>query len=147
MLGALPEQRKCSRVYLPIRATVAFPESGIDFDTALLRDMNMLGAFFYCKQRPSVGCLVNLDFDLPEDGDGVKVICEGRVVRVEEFTPGGAIGVATEFTRYELSRPLGAEQDRKHLHDAPFIGWTIEMVERIFERATAPLNTEYSQAA
>jgi hypothetical protein len=147
MLGALPEQRKCSRVYLPIRATVAFPDLGIDSNTALLRDMNMLGAFFYCKQRPSVGCLVNLNFDLSEEGDGVKVLCEGRVVRVEEFTPGGAIGVATEFTRYELSRPVRAEQDRKHLHDGPFIGWTMEMVERVFERATARLNTECSQAA
>ena len=147
MLGSLSEQRKCSRVHLPIRARVAFPDLGIDSNTALLRDMNMLGAFFYCKQKPSVGCLVNLNFDLPEQGEGTKVLCEGRVVRVEEFTPGGAIGVATEFTRYELSRPVSMDQDRKQLHDAPFIGWTIEMVERIVERATTSLNSECSQAA
>ena len=135
MLSAVPEQRRCSRVHLPVRATIAFPESAIEPHTALLRDVNMLGAFFYCKQRPSIGQIVRLDFAVPENNEQMKVICEGRVVRVEEFAPGAAIGVAAEFTRYELARSASLEKAEQQPGNASFIRWTVEMVERVSEKS------------
>jgi len=130
-----PEQRRCSRVHVPIRAIAVFRDLGLGPQTAFLRDMNMLGAFLYCRQRPSVGDNATLEFALPEQGEQIKAICVGTVVRVEDFAPGAAIGIAIEFTRYELARPAKLEQAREQLQNAPFIGWTVEVVERMFEKS------------
>ena len=135
MLCALPEQRRCSRVHLPIQAVAVFPDFGLEQQTALLRDVNMLGAFFYCKHRPSVGDNVRLNFALADQGEPIEVSCEGLVVRTEEFTPGAAIGVATTFTRYEIVRPQKLGQLPLQLENASFLRWTVEMVERIFEKS------------
>ena len=149
MLCVLPEQRRSTRVHIPVRAMVNFPESGLESQNCLLRDMNMLGAFFFCKQRPNIGHAVKLEVALPEEGDQMKVICEGRVVRVEEFTPGAAIGVAVEFSRYELTRPSQSELLREQVDSEPFIRWTLGMVEKVFETASelAQLNYRCEPAA
>jgi Tfp pilus assembly protein PilZ len=100
-----------------------------------MRDINMLGAFFYCMKAPKIGNKVKLNFSLPEDGEKTKITCEGIVVRVEESAQGAAIGIAVQFTRYELSKPPRPEQTRNFVrHHLSFIGWTVEMVERMFER-------------
>jgi hypothetical protein len=56
-------------------------------------------------------------------------------MRVEEFAPGAAIGVAIEFSRYELMQPAKVEQVQSSEEHTPFIGWTVEMVERIFAKS------------
>jgi len=134
MRCVLPEQRRYFRVQLPIRAIAVFRELGGEPQPAFLRDINMLGAFFYCRQRPSVGQSARLEFALPGQ-DEIKAICEGLIVRVEEFGPDGAIGVAVEFARYELTRPLSSEPVRQEPESVPFIGWTVDMVERMFEKS------------
>lgn len=132
MRCALPEERRCSRVRLPVQAIVAFPGLGMTALTAFLRDMNMLGVFFYCQQRPNVGHEVSLDFAPPGDGEQMRITCEGFVVRVEELAPGASIGVAAEFTRHKFARPAKS-QEPEELEDAPFIRWTVEMVERVLK--------------
>ena len=134
MRCALPEQRRCSRVHLPIRAIALFPDLGRDPHTALMRDMNMLGAFFYCMKKPEVGHKVKLNFSLPEQGEKTKIICEGVVVRVEESAEGAAIGVAIQFTRYQLSKPPRPQPRNLVREHLSFIGYAVEMVERMFER-------------
>ena len=135
MRCALPEQRRCSRVHLPIRAIAIFPDLSREPHTALMRDMNMLGAFFYCMKKPTVGNKVKLNFSLPEQGEKTKITCEGIVLRVEESAQGAATGVAIQFTRYQLSKPPKPEQPRSFVRERlSFIGWTVEMVERMFER-------------
>lgn len=137
MRCALPEQRRCSRVHLPIRAIAVFPDLGRDPYTALMRDMNMLGAFFYCMKLPRVGNKVKLNFSLPEEGEKTKITCEGVVVRVEESAQGAAIGIAIQFTRYQLSKPPKPQQPRSFARERlSFIGYAVEMVERMFERTT-----------
>ena len=135
MRCVLPEQRRCSRIHLPIRATAIFSNSSAEPQNAFLRDVNMLGAFFYCRLKPKVGQTARLDFALPEAGDHTKAICEGTIQRVEEFVPGAAIGVAIEFTRYELTRPVKLEEVQPQEEHTPFIGWTVEMVERMFAKS------------
>ncbi|HEU5231346.1 MAG TPA: PilZ domain-containing protein [Terriglobales bacterium] len=135
MRCALPEQRRCSRVHLPIRAIALFPDLGRDPHTALMRDMNMLGAFFYCMKKPGIGNKVKLNFSLPEQGEKTTIICEGVVVRVEESAEGAAIGVAIQFTRYQLAKPPKPQQPRSFVRERlSFIGYAVEMVERMFER-------------
>jgi len=100
-----------------------------------MRDMNMLGAFFYCMKKPGVGNKVKLNFSLPEQGEKTKIICEGVVVRVEESAEGAAIGVAIQFTRYQLAKPPKPQQPRSLVRERlSFIGYAVEMVERMFER-------------
>ena len=149
MRCALPEQRRSSRVHLPIRATVVFPVSGAAAQTAFLRDVNMLGAFFYCRQKASVGQTVRLEFGLPDDAGTITAICEGAILRVEESAPGAAIGIAVEFTRCELTRPKRAEQVPAQEEQTPFIAWTVDVVERIFVKSQQLRisNRECGQAA
>jgi len=135
MRCVLQEQRRCSRIHLPIRATAIFRDPHIEPQTAFLRDFNMLGAFLHCRQAPRVGQCAKLDFALLEQGEQIKATCEGLVVRVEEFEPAALVGVAVEFTSYQLDRPAKPEQTGQQLQNMPFIGWTVEMVERIFERS------------
>ncbi|HWC16926.1 MAG TPA: PilZ domain-containing protein [Terriglobales bacterium] len=132
MRCVLPEQRRCSRVHLPIQATVVFKALGNQSHLAFLRDVNMFGAFCYCGLQPSVGDHARLIFELPDDGEQMRATCEGIVVRVEHSPPGAATGLAIEFLRYGVTRVPKTEQPEHHPADAPFINWTVEMVERIF---------------
>jgi PilZ domain-containing protein len=133
MRCTLPEERRCSRIHLPIRALAIFPELSAP-QAALLRDMNMLGAFFYCAHKPNLGDSVRLDFAIPVMGHRKTVTCEGRVVRLDEAAQGAAIGVAVQFTRCQLASPKKMEQPRPLRDYQPFIAWTVEMVERTIEK-------------
>lgn len=135
MRCVLPEQRRCSRVHLPIQATIIFRELGADSHLAFLRDVNMLGAFCYSSVSPCVGHHARLFFELPDDGEQVRATCEGIIVRVEQSPPGAATGVAIEFTRYGITRVPKTEKPEHQTPDAPFINWTVEMVERIFAKS------------
>src|SRR5579864_8587911 len=113
--GAL-EERSSPRVHLSVRGSLAFADSAVTSDIALLRDVNVHGAFFYCRLKATLGQTLTLCFPLLGQGD-TKVMCEGIVIRVEESSP---IGVAMAFTRYEVyrdshpERPL--QQFRSTLH-------------------------------
>ena len=140
MRSILPEQRKCSRVQLTVQAAVIFYDSNLEPITAFLRDINMLGAFFYCGQKPTVGQHARLQFAVMEPADQLEAIGEGTIVRVEEFVPGAAIGVAMEFTHYQVTRLPKQEEAAQSLGERPedpsFIGWTVEMVERMLRRSS-----------
>jgi len=130
---ALPEQRRYFRIQLPIRATAVFPGLG-EPQNAFLRDINMLGAFFYCKHKPKIGHSAKLEFAVPGETEEIKAKCVGMVVRVEECGPEAAIGIAMEFASYSLTRPAELKQAGLQSPRAPFIGWTVEMVERMLEK-------------
>ena len=122
--GGELESRKGSRVHLAIRGNVAFENLAVASDIALLRDVNMCGAFFYCRQKPEIGQSAKLSFSLLGQ-DNLNVVCEGIVRRVEESAP---IGVAVEFTHYDLyresSRELPSEELTYLLHQSDL--WAID---------------------
>jgi PilZ domain len=134
MLCVLPEQRRYPRVHVSTQCLATFPDLGRNSQNAFLRDLNTLGAFFYCKEKPQFGTRVALEFPLIEGGEPVKAVWKGVVVRVEEFAPGAAVGVAVEFTGYEVVRPA---KRRENLADntKPFIAWTEDVVERTMNTA------------
>lgn len=148
MRCAIPEQRRCSRVHLPIQSAVVFQELGTDPRLAFLRDLSMLGAFCYCSLSPTVGHHARLILELSENGQQMRASCEGIVVRVEKSAPGAATGVAIEFTGYGITRASQTKEPRKRQNDAPFINWTVEMVERIFAKSISQcVSPECEQAA
>jgi hypothetical protein len=58
------------------------------------------------------------------------------VVRVERPDSSGPSGIAVQLVRYDLERQSfsAAELSRMNEESAkPFIGWTVEMVEQLFQ--------------
>ncbi len=132
MRCARPEQRRCSRVQFPVPATAGFPNQGCETQTAFLRDISMLGAFFYCKVAPTVGESAVLRFVLADDGaQPLEMVCEGVVVRIEDHpVQEAATGVAMQFTKYEvLSKP---KQNQETC--TSFVTSSLDMLEKTFAR-------------
>ena len=135
MRCARPEQRRCSRVQFPVQATASFPKQGPEHQTAFLRDISMLGAFFYCKVSPAVGEAVVLRFVLTDGrSQPLAIVCEGVVARVEDHSiQEAATGIAIQFTKYEvLTTP-------KQPQEAPctsFVASSLDVVEKRFARRT-----------
>lgn len=132
MRCARPEQRRSSRTQLPVRAVAIFPALDSEPQTALLRDINMLGAFFYCKHVAEIGTDVMLNFVIPNYGQPMHVLCEGVVVRVEAGAPQAATGVAVQFSKYEVVESRRLLDDRAQ--HASSLGWSMQMVEDMFAR-------------
>ena len=105
MRCSLTEQRRSSRIELPICANAVFPELSGESCTGLLRDISMSGAFFFCKQRPGLGNKVIVELATSDSINRTKLIFQGIVVRVEEARRGAAIGIAMQFTRLPSALP------------------------------------------
>ncbi|HWC16189.1 MAG TPA: PilZ domain-containing protein [Terriglobales bacterium] len=135
MRSARPEQRRCSRVHFPIQAIAAFPEQGPEAETAFLRDISMLGAFFYCKVAPTIGENAELRFVLADDGaQPLEMLCHGCVIRIEDHPfQEAATGVAVQFTKYEV---LSTARQKDEAPPISFVGSSLDMVEKSFARRT-----------
>ena len=130
---SLPEQRRFARVHVPISATVVCPDLGAESHVALVEDLNILGAYFYCNLEVQIGQTLVVRFMFP---DGARsLICEAVVVRVEKPNPTGPSGIAVQLLRYDLERGSFQVDANSTVSDSekPFIGWTVEMVEQMFE--------------
>jgi hypothetical protein len=93
------EQRRRSRIHLTLPATVSRLQNGTVERTALVRDINTLGVFFFCGLLPEIGEQMNIQFTFPDGNRDLKIICEGVVVRVEKSTAQAATGVALQFNQ------------------------------------------------
>lgn len=135
MRSARPEQRRCSRVQVPVQAIAAFPKHGSGRKTAFLRDISMLGAFFYCKAHPKMGERVVLRFALTvHAAQPLEMLCEGVIVRIEDHAvQEAAIGIAMQFTKYEV---LSTRSQDKEAGGNSSVPWSLEMVEKRFARRT-----------
>jgi hypothetical protein len=129
MLGVLPEQRRQSRAQLPVAARVFRSNDKTAPHVAYLRDINILGAFFYCALDVSIGDQVLVELDPNLQTPSLNVNCEANVVRVEESGMNGMPGIAVEFHRFVVEEPSQPAYDPK-----PFVQWTVDMVEQKFAR-------------
>jgi hypothetical protein len=128
MLGALPEQRRQSRVQLPLSARVIDLNGKAEPHTAHLRDLNILGAFFYSDLQVAVGDAVRVALT-PSIPD-LNVNCEARVVRVEQSALNGLTGVAVQFHDFVVQEPEGSADEVLK----PTAKWTASMVDKKFAR-------------
>jgi PilZ domain-containing protein len=101
----LPEQRREARIHNQASGSVFFVNQPQEAQTAHLRDLNTLGAFFYSKLAAAAGQSLALHILMPKSGDGtqLKMVCEGMVVRVESGQDGVGTGFAIQFSRYDIS--------------------------------------------
>ena len=83
MSEARGNQRRHSRVQLPIPAEVSWMSQAQFRHAAHLRDVSAGGAFLYAQLSPSIGAEVRVDFSVPVVGSEVHISCEGKVVRIE----------------------------------------------------------------
>jgi hypothetical protein len=129
MSYSLPEQRRFARVSMPISAIVSSSQFSLQAHMARVRDINPLGAFFYCNLAVEVGQTLTIEFMFP---DSAPVCCEGIVVRVEQGTE-GSTGIAIQFSRYDFPKSSAQNVARSKNESKPFIAWTLDLVEQMFE--------------
>ena len=96
------EERRYTRVHLPVAAEVSCDLHRCVRQSAHLRDISAGGAFLYVHLEPKVGAVLRVDFVVPGIGSDVQISCEGRVVRVEQAKMGELSGVAVVFDRLSL---------------------------------------------
>lgn len=100
----LPEQRREVRTRNQTSGKVFSILQPQRIETAQLRDLNTLGAFFYSSLEAEVGQPLALQILVPQPGNAqLKIACEGIVVRVEPGLDGAGIGFAVQFSRYDIS--------------------------------------------
>ena len=96
------QERRYTRVQLPIPVEV-FGDSISDIHrSAHLRDISAGGAFLYSQFQPTIGEVLRVNFTVPGIGTDVQISCEGRVVRVEAATASELTGIAVSFERLNL---------------------------------------------
>jgi PilZ domain len=100
------EERAGVRVSLHLHGAVKLIEPELPEQLALVRDISFHGAFFYSNFKPAIDCPVELTLSIPIAGKEVKILCEGKVVRVEE-SASSAYGIAVKLHRCDFA-PLTA---------------------------------------
>ncbi len=110
MLNALADERDTSRSFLGAGMVLMLKDGDPRPHAGLMRDVSDTGMFFYSDISPACGSELHFEFKLSQGGtDSVWLACQGRVVRVEQPTPGAAVGVAISVQRREVLGPLRPE--------------------------------------
>jgi len=91
------QERRYTRVQLPIEAEVSGVSSTVLSEAAHLRDICAGGAFFYARLQPIIGTVVRIEFTVPGIASDLRVSAEGRVLRVETSKLGELNGIAVAF--------------------------------------------------
>ena len=102
MRSLLEEERKVSRVHLTVPASVSCPSLNCQNRLAIMRDLSTSGAFFYAELDAVEGSAVTLQFVLAAFGKNIRMVCDGNIVRVEQFPRGAATGIAIHFSRCNM---------------------------------------------
>ena len=91
MRGNMRDQRAEPRTSLHLSGNVRATRVPSDGHVAFARDISHTGMFFYSDFSPLVGEELTLTFTTPEGG---CLLLEGSVLRVEQQSPGAAVGIA-----------------------------------------------------
>ena len=94
--------RTWPRVKLLVSAKVNCAANAILDHVAFLRDASSDGIFFYSDFIPQIGKEIEITFDIPLLEKSVKVVCRGKVVRVEQVANGAAPGIAVRVESRRL---------------------------------------------
>jgi hypothetical protein len=96
-----------------------------------LRDINILGAFFYCDLDVQIGAELRVQLAPTTAVPRLNVNCEAKVVRIERSAMNGLPGIAVRFERFAVEEPREHAQDHAAI---PFLNWTVNMMEQNFAR-------------
>lgn len=98
MTSRKPEQRSLPRIPAKVQVSIRSGES--QTSTGLTRDLSRNGVFFYTDFQIRQGSNLELVIMLPPEltqGEKSWVCCQATVVRVEEASGAGQIGVAASI--------------------------------------------------
>jgi hypothetical protein len=101
----MPQDRRRSKRISVQQALSITLGNGGEVVTAVSDNMSSGGALFYCDRLISPDTDVGLVIDLPLEithGEPVQVLCLGKVVRGEKEFKDGKVGVAIEFTTFQV---------------------------------------------
>ncbi|MBZ5569788.1 MAG: PilZ domain-containing protein [Acidobacteriia bacterium] len=93
------DQRCARRFYVGMSASLKVPNE-IQPNPAFIRDCSWAGIFLYSAWVPALASDVEIALESPQ----VRILCTGRVVRVEPATAGAVTGVAVSLERCEVVR-------------------------------------------
>ena len=69
---------------------------------ALIRDVSASGIFLYSNFDAQLGADLTVAFTMPGAEGYVEVLCQGRVIRREEYPAGAATGIAARLYKQEI---------------------------------------------
>lgn len=96
-----PEERGGVRVPLHLSGGVQPSPPDLAEHLALVRDISFQGVFFFSNFKPGIDSHLQLALSIPMAGKTVKILCHGKVVRVEESGP-SAYGIAVRLHRCDF---------------------------------------------
>ena len=106
---AEPQQEKRGARRFPLRVPVSInrntTENHIPGESAELRDVSSRGICFYLESAIEQGANIGFTLTLPPEitlTESIRVLCKGRVVRVENGVPDGKVTVAAAIETYEF---------------------------------------------
>lgn len=96
------EQRSTMRRRVNVCGEVICSEPNCPKHLALIRDVSAGGVFLYCNMNPPVGTDLAIAFTMPGAEGYVEVLCQGKVIRREEYPAGAATGIAARLYKQEI---------------------------------------------
>lgn len=99
------EQRTTRRFALKLPLTVKAQAAGAGEIAAETEDVSARGVFFYMDSSVQQGSMIEFTLTLPAEvtlTEGIRVRCQGRVVRVDHDTDGGQVGIAAAIEQYDF---------------------------------------------
>lgn len=110
--------RQPSADKVPSTNTISQREEKEELTTTM--NMSLGGCFFYISQEPALGTPATMMVDVSAPGRrGRKVLCRGKVVRVNERENHNKVGVACTIDSYAFMPPDGLEETVPHSAGAP----------------------------
>ena len=91
MRGTLRDQRAEGRTSFHLPGNVKLTRNATQPHVAFARDVSSKGLFFYSDFGPEIGEDLTLMFVTPHGG---CLMFQGNVIRVEQQSPGAAVGIA-----------------------------------------------------
>jgi len=102
-------KRATRRFALRLPMSVTYSQAGEQEKAAQTRDVSARGICFYLDSAIATGSAIEFTLTLPPEitlTESIRVKCKGRVVRVDDATPGSKVAVAAVIDEYEfLSEP------------------------------------------
>lgn len=98
------EQRGTRRIALTLPVAVRFNDPDAPEIAAQTKDVSARGIYFFMDSHPQPGTHLEFTLTLPPEitlTEEIRVKCVGRVVRVENPTP-GKVGIAAAIDQYEF---------------------------------------------
>src|SRR5271170_7639252 len=105
MAEAQQEKRAARRFALRIPVAVARGEETNYPESAEIRDVSARGISLYLDSPIEQGSPIGFTLTLPPEitlTESIRVQCKGRVVRIEDNTAEGKLGVAVVIEEYEF---------------------------------------------